>query len=76
MKPGIFSEFSLQLGLKSIGRPAIGETAAQPGTSWSLATLPSGLAIGPNSIVVTNDGTHSIFVGAMWAAGIWKYVEP
>src|SRR5215469_8254183 len=30
MKPGIFSEFSLQLGLKSIGRPAIGETAAQP----------------------------------------------
>jgi hypothetical protein len=52
------------------------ETAPQPGTSWSLGTLPTALAIGPNSIVVTNDGTHSIFVGAMWAAGIWKYIEP
>src|SRR5215469_15771940 len=29
MKPGIVSEFSLQLGLKSIGRPAIGQPAAQ-----------------------------------------------
>jgi hypothetical protein len=42
----------------------------------SLGTLPSALPIGPNSIVVTNDGTHSIVVGAMWAAGIWIYVEP
>src|SRR6201993_5035873 len=30
MKPCIFSEFSLQLSLKSIRRRAIGETAAQP----------------------------------------------
>ncbi len=52
------------------------ETSPQPGTSWSLGTLPSGLAIGPNSIVVTSDGKHTIFVGAMWSAGIWKYVEP
>jgi hypothetical protein len=52
------------------------ETAPQPGTDWSLGTLPSGLAIGPNSLVVTNDGTHSIFVGAMWSVGIWIYVEP
>jgi hypothetical protein len=52
------------------------ETAPQPGTSWSLGTLPAALPIGPNSIVVTNDGTHSIVVGAMWAAGIWIYVEP
>jgi hypothetical protein len=52
------------------------ETAPQPGTTWSLGTLPSGLAIGPNSLVVTNDGTHSIFVGTMWATGIWIYIEP
>jgi hypothetical protein len=52
------------------------ESSPQPGTSWSLGTLPSGLAIGPNSIVVTNDGHHNIFIGTMWAAGIWKYVEP
>ena len=32
--------------------------------------------IGPNSMVVTNDGSHSIFVGTMWAEGIWRYVEP
>jgi AraC family transcriptional regulator len=52
------------------------ETSPQPGTSWKKGTLPSALVIGPNSLVVTNDGTRSIFVGAMWAAGIWRYVEP
>jgi hypothetical protein len=52
------------------------ETAAQPGSSWSNATVPAALVIGPNSLAVTNDGTHSIFVGVMWAAGIWRYVEP
>jgi len=52
------------------------ESAPAPGTTWSLGQLPHGLGIGPNSIVVTSDGTHSIFVGAMWAAGIWMYVEP
>ncbi|MGD0523942.1 MAG: hypothetical protein ABSE49_02295 [Polyangiaceae bacterium] len=52
------------------------ESAPQPGTSWSLGTLPPGLAIGPNSLVVTNDGTHAIFVGTMWSEGIWVYVEP
>jgi hypothetical protein len=52
------------------------ETSPQPGTSWALAQLPAGLQIGPNSIVVTSDGTHNIFVGAMWATGMWKYIEP
>ena len=52
------------------------ETAPQPGTSWSLGQVPSALPIGPNSVVVTNDGTHSIIVGTMWAAGIWMYIEP
>jgi hypothetical protein len=52
------------------------ETAPVPGTTWSTATVPAALVIGPNSLVVTNDGTHSIFVGTMWAEGIWRYVEP
>jgi hypothetical protein len=52
------------------------ETAPQPGATWSSETVPAALVIGPNSIVVTNDGVHSIFVAAMWAEGIWRYVEP
>ena len=52
------------------------ETSPQPGTTWSSATVPAALVIGPNSLVVTSDGTHSIFVGAMWAEGLWRYVEP
>jgi hypothetical protein len=52
------------------------EMAAQPGTAWSNVAVPSTLVIGPNSIVVTSDGSHYIFVGAMWAQGIWRYIEP
>lgn len=52
------------------------ETAAQPGLSWSAGTVPAALIIGPNSLVVTSDGSHDIFVGVMWAEGIWRYVEP
>jgi hypothetical protein len=52
------------------------EIAPQPGTSWSASDSGTALVIGPNSIVVTSDGSHSIFVGAMWAEGIWRYIEP
>jgi hypothetical protein len=52
------------------------ETSPQPGTTWSSAPVPAALVIGPNSVVVTSDGAHSIFVGAMWAEGLWRYVEP
>jgi hypothetical protein len=52
------------------------ESAPEPGTAWSVDSVPTALTIGPNSMVVTNDGTHSIFVGTMWAEGIWRYVEP
>jgi hypothetical protein len=52
------------------------ETAPQPGTTWSAGDSAPSLVIGPNSMVVTSDGSHSIFVGAMWAQGIWRYVEP
>lgn len=52
------------------------ETAPQPGTTWSTASVPGELVIGPNGVVVTSDGTRNIFVGLMWDQGLWRYVEP
>ena len=52
------------------------EMAAQPGTTWTKASVPDALVMGPNSLVVTNDGTHQVFVGLMWDQGLWRYVEP
>ena len=52
------------------------EIAPQPGTSWAPATVPADLTIGPNGVVVSNDGTHDVFVGLMWDLGLWRYVEP
>ncbi len=55
------------------------QTAPQPGDTgaWTKdATLPFGLVWGPNSVAVTSDGTQSIFVGSMWATGLWRYLEP
>ena len=52
--------------------------APQPGTDWSNAPVEAtnGLNWGPNSVAVTSDGTHAIFVGSMWSSGLWRYVEP
>jgi len=52
------------------------ETAPEPGDTWTTATVPNDLVIGPNSVVVTNDGSHYVFVAVMWDEGIWRYVEP
>ena len=55
------------------------QTAPQPGDmgAWTKGpALPDGLVWGPNSVAVTSDGTHSVFVGSMWATGLWRYVEP
>jgi photosystem II stability/assembly factor-like uncharacterized protein len=52
------------------------EIAPQPGTTWAAATVPAALTIGPNSVVVTSDGTHDVFVALMWDLGLWRYVEP
>lgn len=53
------------------------ETAALPdGSQWSDVAVVPDLKIGPNSLVVASDGTHQVFVGVMWAQGIWRYVEP
>jgi hypothetical protein len=53
------------------------EVASQPGTgTWVAPGTPPGLADGPASITVVNDGTHNIFVGGMFNSGVWRYVEP
>jgi len=52
------------------------QTAPQPGTDWAMGKVPDKLDWGPNSVAVTSDGKHSVFVGAMWATGLWRYVEP
>lgn len=45
------------------------------GTVWTYEDTPN-LKIGPNSMAVAHNGTHNVFVGLMWAEGLWRYVEP
>lgn len=54
------------------------ESAPIPGTTWTYATVPAAVTAGsgPNTVVVTNDGIHEIFVAAMWNTRIWRYIEP
>jgi hypothetical protein len=62
------------------GYPSSGtnfEIAAQPGTgTWVAAGTPGGMTAGAAQFAVVNDGTHNILVGAMWQAGVWRYIEP
>ncbi len=52
------------------------EVAPLPGTTWTATTVPAALNLGPNSVAVTFDGTHTIFTAVMWSLGLWRYVEP
>ena len=53
------------------------EVAAQPGTgTWVMPGTPAGLTQGSAQVSVVNDGTHNVFLGAMWNAGLWRYIEP
>ena len=53
------------------------ELAAQPGTgTWTYPGTPPALTNGPGQVTVIENGTHNIFVGAMWMAGVWRYIEP
>ncbi|HEX4340713.1 MAG TPA: hypothetical protein VH062_32615 [Polyangiaceae bacterium] len=52
------------------------QSAPYPGDTWTKPKLPDGLVWGPNSVATTSDGTHTIYVGSMWATGLWRYVEP
>ena len=57
-------------------RSKLPSCALPAGTAFTKPAVPAGLNIGANHIVVTSDGKHNIFVGTMWAAGVWRYVEP
>jgi hypothetical protein len=46
------------------------------GNTWIADPDPEGMTNGAVNLVVTNDGTHNIIVGAFYNAGIWRYVEP
>jgi hypothetical protein len=50
--------------------------APQPGTAWESVTVPEELLIGASRVAVTSNGTNQVFVGVMWAQGIWRYLEP
>jgi photosystem II stability/assembly factor-like uncharacterized protein len=54
------------------------KVAPQPGDmdTWTKVTRPAGLNWGPNSVAITSDGSKTIYVGSMWATGLWRYVEP
>ena len=38
--------------------------------------VPPAIVDGAKRIAVTHDAAHSILVGGMWHAGIWRYIEP
>lgn len=46
------------------------------GDTWTKPSVPTAMNIGANHVAVTSDGTHTIFVGTMWSAGVWRYIEP
>jgi hypothetical protein len=54
------------------------QVAPIPGDSgtWITGTVPDELNWGPNSVATTSDGIHTVFVGSMWATGLWRYIEP
>jgi photosystem II stability/assembly factor-like uncharacterized protein len=50
-------------------------TSPPPGNAWVKMPAPAGLKTGPMRVAITTDGTHTIYVGSMWWAGLWRYVE-
>ena len=53
------------------------ESAMQPATTgWKIIATPIAMTQGPNSVAVTKNGSQTIFLGCMWKAGLWRYIEP
>ena len=72
----IYSGYGAPVGPTGTTNPSF-EVAAQPGTgTWVAPGTPAGLFQGPAQFAVVNDGTHNILLGAMWNAGLWRYIEP
>jgi photosystem II stability/assembly factor-like uncharacterized protein len=72
----VYSLLGWAVGIGGTAGPNF-EVAAQPGTdNWTTPTTPAELTQGAGEVATTNDGTHTIYVGAMWTSGLWRYVEP
>lgn len=72
----VYSMFGYPAGIGGSDDPSF-EVAAQPGTGiWVAPGTPAALTQGPAQVSVVNDGSHNIFLGAMWNSGVWRYIEP
>jgi hypothetical protein len=72
----VYAMFGFPIGPGGVNDPSF-EAASQPGNgTWVKPGTPVALAQGSAQIIVVNDGTHNIFVGAMWNSGLWRYIEP
>lgn len=72
----LYAAFGYPVGPGGTIAPTL-QVASQPGTgTWTTPGTPSGMTQGPAQIAVVSDGTHNILVGAMWNAGMWRYIEP
>jgi fibronectin type 3 domain-containing protein len=72
----VYAMYGYPIGPGGASDPAF-EVASQPGTgTWVAPGTPAALTQGSAQISVVNDGTHNIFVGAMFNSGVWRYVEP
>jgi fibronectin type 3 domain-containing protein len=72
----VYSMFGFPAGAGATYDSAL-EVAAQPGNgTWVAPGNPAGLTQGAAQLSGVNDGTHNVLLGAMWNAGLWRYVEP
>jgi hypothetical protein len=72
----VYSMYGFPVGPGGVVNPAF-QVASQPGSgTWVAPGTPLTLTQGPAQVAVVNNGSNSILVGAMWNAGLWRYVEP
>jgi hypothetical protein len=72
----VYSMFGSPVGPGGTSSPSL-EVASQPGNgTWVSPGTPAAMTQGPAEVAVVNDGTHNIVLGAMFNAGLWRYVEP
>ena len=51
------------------------QIGSKSGDNWTLPGVPAGITMSADTIAVTSDGSHYIFVGAFKSDGVWRYVE-
>ena len=51
------------------------QVGSKAGDNWKLPGVPTGITMSADTVAVTSDGTHYIFVGTFKSDGVWRYVE-